>query len=215
MNLAKLARAEAIALAACAGRPPAHDGSHVLRVARLADEIARGEAIDPFACRLAALLHELVNLPKDHPESAKSGELCAVEAARVMDALEIDATTASLVREAIAVHGFSKGAAPGSAVAAVLQDADRLDAIGAVGIARCFATGGELGRPLFAIDDPLCRAREPDDRSNSLDHFFKKLLRIEAGLHTATARRLAGPRIAAMRAFLDALDAELVASSIS
>ncbi len=106
-------------------------------------------------------------------------------------------------------HAFSKGATPPSREAAVLQDADRLDAIGAVGVARCFATCTELKRPLFAPEDPFCDERSPDDKAFGLDHFFKKLLLLEAGMHTATARTLAAPRTAFLRAYLAALRSEL------
>ena len=76
----------------------------------------------------------------------------------------------------------------------VLQDADRLDAIGAIGIARCFATCAEMRVPFYNPDDPFCGVREPDDKRWGLDHFYRKLLRIPDGLHTATARAIAKDR---------------------
>jgi uncharacterized protein len=90
-----------------------------------------------------------------------------------------------------------------------LQDADRLDAIGAIGIARCFATGTTMRAAFYDVSDPFCTAREPDDKRFSVDHFFRKLLRISDTLHTPTARRLAEQRTHFMRAFLDQLGAEI------
>jgi uncharacterized protein len=91
----------------------------------------------------------------------------------------------------------------------VLQDADRLDAIGAIGIARCLATCADMKRPFYAPDDPFCATRAPDDKQWGVDHFYRKLLRIGDGLHTATARALAGERAAFMRAFLEQLAREI------
>jgi uncharacterized protein len=204
-----LERLRAVAVARAAGNGPAHDDGHVRRVAALAARIAAAEGVRGDLAEAAALLHELVHVPKSSPERARAGDLAAAAAAALLAEHRVAADDARVVVEAIRDHAFSKGAAPASRVAAVLQDADRLDALGAVGIARCFATTGELRRPLLHPDDPFCRGREPDDRQWALDHFFRKLLRLEAGLHTAAARALAGPRVATLRAFLDALAGEL------
>jgi uncharacterized protein len=155
----------------------------------------------------AALLHELFNHPKGHPESHLSGERCADEAAAVLRAEswpEIDA-----ISYCIRVHSFSRGIFPETLEAKILQDADRLDAIGAVGIARCFATCADMKRPFYAPEDPFCRAREPDDKEWGLDHFYRKLLKIPDGLHTATARQLAQQKVQFMQLFLDQLAREI------
>jgi uncharacterized protein len=220
----------AVAHRACEGRPPAHDALHVGRVEGLARRIAEAEhgaridvrvdvRIDERVdvridvrvdvVRAAALLHELVNLPKHHPDSARSGDLCAEEAARVLDAAGVSASDRDHVVACIRDHAFSKGARPASVEAAVLQDADRLDAIGAIGVARCFATCSEMARPFYEPLDPFAHRRPVDDKQFGLDHFFRKLLRIEAGLHTETARALAAPRTAFLRAFLAQLETEL------
>jgi uncharacterized protein len=200
----------ALARSRCEGHGPAHDFSHVARVARLADGIARGEGVDPRVAALAALLHELVNYPKNDPRSKESGAACA-EAARaaLVEAGEA-APTVDAIAAAIRDHGFSKGVVPTDPVARVLQDADRLDAIGAVGVARLFATSGEMRRPLWHPDDPFAEtARALDDKEWGVDHFTKKLFRVAEGLHTASARRLAEPRVRAMRSYVAALKAEL------
>lgn len=187
---------------------PAHDGSHVARVTALAAEIARAEGADVEVATAAALLHELWNFPKDHPDRARSGDVAAEHAARALAEHGYERIVDPVVA-CIRDHAWSKGVVPASLEARILQDADRLDAIGAVGVARCFATAGELRRPFYDPFDPLCRARTPDDRTYTLDHFFAKLLRIPDRLHTPTARALAAPRVAAMRAFLDAFAAEV------
>ncbi len=207
-----LARVASHAATAMPAAPdPAHDLLHVQRVAALAETIARAEAADLVVSVAAAQLHELVTLPKDHPESARAGDLCADAAATWLASIGTAPPRIHAICDCIRDHAFSKGAAPRSLEAQVLQDADRLDAIGAIGIARLFATCTSMRRPFYCPTDPLCRTREPDDRSFGVDHFFRKLLRIADGLHTATARRLAGPRVAIMDTYLAALAAELPA----
>lgn len=198
----------ALAELRCRDAGPAHDWSHVERVTRLAHEIAVAEGADVEIARAAALLHELWNYPKDHPDRARSGDVAAEHAAvalREAGQVRLVEPVAACIRE----HAWSKGVTPSSLEGRVLQDADRLDAIGAIGVARCFATAGELGGKLYAPRDPMCAARAPDDRAFAIDHFFAKLLRIPDRLHTPAARALAAPRVAAMRAFLHAFAEEL------
>jgi uncharacterized protein len=198
-----------VARAASEGAEPAHDWQHVLRVAANARAICAAEAADAGVAVPAALLHELFNYPKNHPDSARSGELCAAQALAVLAQQGWPAARAEAVAYCIRVHGFSRGIVPDTAEAKVLQDADRLDAIGAIGIARCFATGATMGVPFYDPADPLCARRPPDDKRFSVDHFFRKLLRLSGTLHTETARRLAEQRTAFMRAFLDQLASEI------
>jgi uncharacterized protein len=205
------AELKTIARDACAGADSAHDWQHVLRVAANAEALCAAEAADPAVVVTAALLHELVNLPKNHPESSKSGELCADRALEVLAQVGCPAPQAQQIAYCIRVHGFSRGITPDTLEAKVLQDADRLDAIGAVGIARCFATGAVMRSAFYDPADPFCAKRDPDDKRFSVDHFYKKLLRIEGTLHTATARRMAGERSRFMEAFLRQLGNEIAA----
>jgi uncharacterized protein len=205
-------RLRAAALSRIAGAEPAHDALHVARVMANARRIADAEGADVDVCVTAALLHELFNYPKNHPESSRSGDVCAEHAAALLrEQRHFDDAFINRVAYCIRVHAFSRGIVPETLEGKVLQDADRLDAIGAIGIARCFATSAEMKRPFYAPDDPFCRAREPDDKQWGIDHFYRKLLRIGDGLHTATARAIAGERIAFMRAFLDQLEREVAA----
>jgi len=191
-----------------ASAPPSHDLAHVLRVVASAETIARVEGADVSVCTTAALLHELVNLPKDHPLSHTSGDLCAERAREVLVDRGADPTFVAAVVACIRDHAFSKGVVPASLEAKVLQDADRLDAIGAIGVARCMATAAEMKSRFYCPEDPFARARPLDDRTFALDHFEKKLFCIPEKLHTASARALAEPRVAFMRAFVAALAAE-------
>jgi uncharacterized protein len=205
----RLDRLRAIAEERCADAEPGHDFLHVLRVAENARRIAAAEGADGEVAVAAALLHELFNYPKNHPESHLSGEVCADRAAEVLRAEGWEAERSDAVCYAIRVHSFSRGIYPETLAAKVMQDADRLDAIGAIGIARCFSTGAEMRRPFYNPADPFCRERTPQDKEWTLDHFYRKLLKIPETLHTTTARKLAAERVAFLEQFLAQLGREL------
>jgi uncharacterized protein len=191
------------------GREPAHDFLHVTRVVVVGERIARAVGADVDVVTTAALLHELRTFPKNDPRSATAGDVCAVAAHALLIERGETAAFATRVAEAISDHAFSKGAAPTTLESAVLQDADRLDAIGAVGIARCFATCADMKAVFYAEKDAFCETRSPDDKAYAVDHFFKKLLKIEARLHTEPAVEMAAGRTAFLRAFLDQLRQEI------
>ncbi len=208
-------RLEAEARARTQSNEPAHDFFHVERVIANARAIARGEHLRPAseaAVVTAALLHELFTLPKNHPDSAKAGDRCADDARQLL--LETDApeSLSEAVASAIRDHSFSKGIVPEALESRVLQDADRLDAIGAIGLARMWATCADMKRPFYSPVDPFCTTRAPDDKLWGLDHVFKKLLAIPARLHTDTARSLAEDRVAFLRVYVDQLRSELTVS---
>jgi uncharacterized protein len=205
----QLERLRAAAEQACAHAEPSHDMQHVLRVCGNARRLAAAEGAAEDVVLAAALLHELFNYPKGHPESHRSGQVCAEHARKVL--LEVGAARELLepVCTCIREHAFSAGVSPGTAEGRVVQDADRLDALGAIGVARCFATCASMGRPFYDPQDPFCRARPPDDKQWGLDHFYRKLLRLGDGLHTPAARAMAGERVAFLRLFLEQLEREL------
>jgi uncharacterized protein len=200
---------DAVARARCSAAEPAHDYLHVARVAKMAKKLCDAEGADAGVAVAAALLHELFNYPKGHPESRRSGDVCAEHAESVLRDAGCDAERISRVCYAIRVHPFSLGILPETLEAKILQDADRLDAIGAIGIARCFATCADMKRPFYDASDPLCRRRDPDDKRWGVDHFFTKLLRIGGSLHTRTAREIAARRTRFMTAYLDELDHDI------
>lgn len=190
-------------------RDGAHDLSHVLRVARLAEEIAAEEGADQETCVAAALLHDLVYLPKNHPDSPCTAELAA---AQVPEWCGFDpglTAKAPAIAHCVEAHSFSGGIEPRSLEARVVQDADRLEALGAIGIARTFATGGSFGGGLWHPLDPWGERRELNDKAWSLDHFPKKLLKLAGAMNTTAGRRRAAAREQVMREFLTALREEL------
>ena len=209
MNLQQTHRLEEIAREAALTAEAAHDFGHVQRVAANARLIAEAEGADLGVVLPAALLHELVSLPKDHPDSPRSGVLCAERAVDVLRRENYPEGQIEAIAYCIRVHPFSLGVVPETLEARVLQDADRLDALGAIGIARCFAVGADMKRPFYDPDDPFCQARAPDDKRWTLDHFYKKLLRLPDALHTEAARGMARERAAFIEAFLVQLGREI------
>jgi uncharacterized protein len=205
-------RLREIARVRCADAEPAHDYSHVLRVAANARAIATAEGARVEIAVAAALLHELFNHPKDHPESALSGDVCAEHALVVLRDEAWPEADAQAVAYCIRVHSFSRGLPAETLEAKVLQDADRLDAIGAIGVARCFATCAAMKRPFYDPADPLCERRPPDDKLWGVDHFYRKLLKIPSTLNTASGRAMAGERARFMESYLLQLKAEVDAS---
>lgn len=190
-------------------RDGAHDLSHVLRVAGLAEEIGAEEGADVETCVAAALLHDLVYFPKNHPDSPRSAALAAalVPAWCAFDAAL--AARAEAIAHCVAAHSFSGGIPPRTLEAQVVQDADRLEALGAIGLARTFATGGSFGGGLWHPEDPWAEHRDLDDKAWSLDHFPKKLLTLAGAMNTGAGRRRAEARTQVLHAFLAALRAEL------
>ncbi|MBE2276373.1 MAG: HD domain-containing protein [Rhodobacteraceae bacterium] len=189
----------------------AHDLGHVRRVLCNARAIAAEEGgADDAVLVPAAILHDAVNLPKNHPGRRRASTLSAEAAARFLAALPgYPADKIAAVAHAIAAHSFSAGIAPETAEARILQDADRLEALGAIGLARMFHVAGQMGAGLFDPDDPLATARPLDDRRHALDHLEVKLFPVAAAMQTAAGRRMAAERIEWMRQFRHRLMTEI------
>lgn len=187
---------------------PGHDLEHCLRVAGWALRCG-GAAVDPRECVAAALLHDLVNLPKDHPDRAKASERSAEAARGLLPEHGFDADAVARIARAVEDHSYSRGAVPRDALGDALQDADRLEALGALGLCRTISTGTRMGARYFHPSDPWAGARPLDDEAFSVDHFFTKLLRLPGTLRTEAGRAEARRRAAFLEAFLDQLADEL------
>lgn len=187
----------------------AHDLAHLDRVWLTAQDIAEtmGGATRPLLA--ACYLHDLVNLPKDAPDRARASTLSAQAATPHLRALGFSGEEIAETTHAIAAHSFSAGIEPVSDTARILRDADRLDALGAIGIARTFAVSGALSRPFYDPTDPFAANRPLDDTAYALDHWPLKLLRLPDTMLTARGKQIAQDRAATMRDFLTTLAAEI------
>ena len=191
------------------GADPAHDFSHILRVFKNAQIIGLREGADMQVLLWAVLLHDAGSVSKLSMGSEELESRHRNAADEFLRKVGLPDEVRAKVLYAVEVHRFSKGIKPVTLEARILQDADRLDAIGAIGIARVFMTGGTLERALYSPHDPFCKIREPDDKKWNLDHFYRKLLNLESGMHTKTALELAGKRSAVLRRYLQDLEEEI------
>ena len=187
---------------------PGHDLGHCLRVALWTIRLG-GEAVDRRCAVAAALLHDLVNPPKSSPERRHASELSAAAAREILPELGFDVSSVDSVALAIRDHSFSRGVVPESLLGKALQDADRLEALGAIGILRTVSAGVRMGARYFDPEDPWARNRALDDRTYTIDHFFTKLLGLAATMNTEQGRLEADRRARFLRSFLSQLGNEL------
>jgi uncharacterized protein len=182
--------------------------NHLLRVA-LGTLRLGGATVDPREAIAAALLHDAVNPPKDSAERALASERSAEWARARLPALGFAPQAVARIAAAIRDHSFSRGAEPESPLGRALQDADRLEALGAIGLLRCISTGVRMDGAWFDADDPWAESRPLDDARYSVDHFFGKLLRLPGTMRTEAGRAEAERRAEFLRAFLAQLGQEL------
>lgn len=188
---------------------PAHDFEHVLRVCVNAEKICKKEKVDKKLVLTAALLHDIITFPKYDKRSKTSSSKSAMKAKKILHNLHYSHDQIRIIIDAIENHSFSKNKTPKTLEGKILQDADRLDAIGAIGIARTFAVGGAEKRSFYNSRDPFCSNRKPNDQEWTIDHFFKKLLLIESKMNTKSGKNEAIRRTKIIKKFLNDLKQEL------
>ncbi|HDC4301499.1 phosphohydrolase [Enterobacter kobei] len=194
-----------------ASEDSAHDISHFRRVWMTARKIMIHHQADPLVVLTACYFHDIVSLPKNHPERSQSSRLAARKTRDILhrDFPDFPPDRFAAVEHAIEAHSFSAGIAPQSIEAKIVQDADRLEALGAIGLARVFTVSGGLGVALFDAEDPFADARPLDDRAFALDHFQTKLLRLPDTMQTDVGRDLAQHNADFLVHFMAKLSAEL------
>jgi uncharacterized protein len=188
---------------------PAHDLSHVRRVVSNTLALSHTEQAELSITLPAAWLHDCVSVPKDSDQRSQASRLAAREAVRFLETIDYPAAKLEPIAHAIEAHSFSAGIAPRTLEARIVQDADRLEALGAIGIARCLLTGGAMGTALYETDDPFSENREPDDRRYTIDHFYCKLFKLPETMQTEAGRAEAQRRADYMREFLERLREEI------
>ena len=187
----------------------AHDFEHIMRVYKNAQKIAKKEKVNMKLVLTAVLLHDVISFPKSDKRSKTSSMKSSIAAQRILKNQGYDKKEIKIISDAILDHSFSRGKIPNTIEGKILQDADRLDAIGAIGIARAFSVGGSGKRPFYNKSDPFCQKRKPDDTNWTLDHFYKKLLLLEKKMNTNTAKKEARRRTKIMKKFLDDFKKEI------
>ncbi|RRJ63282.1 HD domain-containing protein [Paenibacillus oralis] len=186
-----------------------HDWGHIQRVTRLARTIALQEGADLYICQLAALLHDLADAKLNPSEEYGLRKVSAW-----LEEHDVEPEDAGHVMEIISTMSFKGGnSSPMKTLEGqVVQDADRLDAIGAIGIARVFTYSGAKGR---AMHDPEVKPRETmteseyrNGQDTAINHFYEKLLKLKDLMNTSYGKALAEQRHQFMLEYLEQFYAE-------
>jgi uncharacterized protein len=193
----------------------AHDMYHLHRVWRNCQKINAGEGshADLLILLAGAYFHDLVTMPKNHPERENASLLSAEKTLNLFRHTFEDFPPEKLnwIHHAIQAHSFSANAETKTIEAKILQDADRIEALGAIGIARLFYTAGKMNGLLYDANDPLGIHRKLNDKNFALDHIEIKLLKLPATMKTATGRLMAETEAEYIRGFRSKLIDEISA----
>ncbi|MBW6420625.1 HD domain-containing protein [Rhizobium sp. XQZ8] len=186
--------AESLISFATEGDDGSHDIAHILRVFKNAMRIHAVEGGNGRVLAAAVLLHDCVAVEKNSPLRNQASRLAAEKASGILARLDWEKADIEAVAHAITTHSFSANIPPETIEAKILQDADRLDAIGMVGAARCFYIAGRMSSGLYDPADPLAKERPLDDKAFAIDHFEVKLFKLADGFQTVAGRALATER---------------------
>lgn len=194
----------------CSANPDSsHDILHVQRVVSLAKKLACEEEADLNVVVPAAYLHDCVYICKTDNRRKFASKISADKAVELLREWKYPEQFMEDIHHAILAHSFSAQIKANSIEAQVVQDADRLDAMGAIGIFRCFAFAGISRRPFYSELDPFGQKRDFDDSQNTLDHFYTKLLKLHSLLNTESAKKEGIKRQQTMNNYLEQLKFEL------
>jgi len=187
----------------------AHDFEHVMRVFKNAQIICKKEKANEKLVLSSVLLHDIVSYPKSDKRSKSSSIRSAEKSIKILQKFDFTTQEIQIISDAIRDHSFSQNKTPKTIEGKILQDADRLDALGAIGIVRVFAVGGSEHRPFYNTEDPFCKKRIPDDQIWTLDHFYRKLLKLESLMNTKSGKIEAKKRTKILKNFLKHLKNEI------
>lgn len=194
----------------------AHDVEHLIRVAETSKHIYKHEGGNRDVIIIASYFHDIVSLPKDSLIRHLSSMLAAKKTIEILKEhfKEVSASLYGQIADAIRSHSYSSGIKPITIEAKIIQDADRLDAIGAIGLARVFYIAGKLGQKIYNAEDPFAIKRSLDDKTYALDHFYMKLLKLPETINTNEGRNMAEKRVAYLSGFIDKLKEEIILKNI-
>ncbi len=181
----------------------AHDLAHLQRVWHNVRTLHEEEGGDLEVLLAAVLLHDCVAVEKNSPLRSQASRLAAEKASSVLAELNWPSDKIASVAHAIEAHSFSANITPLTLEAKIVQDADRLDSLGMLGVARTFYIAGRMGSALYDPQDPQAKHRDYDDKRFCLDHFQTKLLHLADGFQTVAGQRLAQIRHERLKGFME------------
>lgn len=170
---------------------PSHDYLHIFRVVQNAIHLQKAEGGDLNIIIPAAFLHDFIFIEKNDPRRKEASLISADAAITFLKEIQYSEKYLAPIHHAIHAHSFSAQIQCASIEAKIVQDADRLDAIGAIGIARCFSLGGRTNRIFYNPADPTSQNRQLDDQKYTVDHFAVKLNQLVEQMNTTTAKKIA------------------------
>ncbi len=187
----------------------AHDINHIKRVVKTARQLAKAEGADLAVVIPAAWLHDCVAVAKDDPRRSCASSMAAEKAGQLLNHWGYPDEHIPAITHGIEAHSYSADIECQTLEAQIVQDADRMDALGAIGVARTIMVGTALGNPLTYNEDPFCYDRKADDKLAMVDHFYTKLLHLKDRFHTKSAKHEAHKRHQFMLDFLQQLEQEV------
>ena len=187
----------------------AHDLNHIKRVVKTAKRLAKAEQAELAIVIPAAWLHDCVSFPKSHPDNKRASVLAADKAIAYLQQVDYPSEYFDAIHHAICAHSYSANIATETLEAQVVQDADRLDGLGAVGVSRCMLVAGKLDSKLYHHDDPFCQTRTPNSKLAAVDHFYEKLFKTAETMKTRAGAQEAERRVQFMLSFLQQLETEI------
>ena len=191
------------------GADAAHGLTHIKRVVQNAKVLAENSGADLAIVVPAAWLHDCVSVAKDSPLRSQASRLAAQKAGEFLTEIGYAKELIPAIQHAIEAHSFSAEITPTTLAAQIVQDADRLDSLGAIGVTRCIQTGVAMNRQLYNSAEPFPVNRTPDDNVSTIDHFYTKLLTLAGTMKTAAGRAEADRRTQFMHLYLDQLKTEI------
>ncbi len=187
----------------------AHDLSHIKRVTSTSLYLAQLERADPNIVYPASMLHDCVNVDKKSPLRSQGSLLSADHAVILLQKIGYPNALLDPIHHAICAHSFSAHIEPKTIEAMVLQDADRLDALGAIGLSRCLMLGGKWDSLLYHVADPFAKERDLNDKQYCLDHLYKKLKKLPETMKTLSGQAEAKKRWLFIESYLKQLKQEI------
>lgn len=190
-------------------KDPSHDWAHILRVAGTCDMIGKKEGARLELLLPAAYMHDLINLPKNHPQRSEASTMTGLRVEEFLKLADYNQDQINEIKQIIKEHSYSKGLKPSTLEAAILQDADRLDAIGAIGILRCASVATQMGARFYSTEDMMALERTLNDKEFMLDHYQTKLYKLSELMNTSEGRAEAKKRVEFMTQFVSQLRREI------
>lgn len=187
-----------------------HDLSHAKRVLLNAQRIAKNEKADLDIIVPSALFHDIIVYPKNSKKRYDSQKESAVFAEKILENIgSFPKSKISSVKDCIMECSFGKNILASTIESKILQDADRLEATGAIAIMRTFSSSGQMKRQFYDFDDPFCKKHKPDSMKFALDLFYERLLKVKDMMNTKSAKSIAKKRADFLKKFLSELKFEI------